>query len=224
MSSQGSKDFKGVNERETYGSRGRLGVWRKGRENEISRFKGQWRGTVGLATEKLFNGMGWCQDLELSKKRNVKRTVSREQETPRERSPRERHAKRKIWSRDRLKKNGAIRAERRCHQSRTSREGGVQEKSGSGGREIKEKCPNKRNAKRKRRRRKKMQTNWSGPPFWVVSMRSYVCVFPSFPQFRNFQRPDCPGCPGSTFIMLCWCTYASRTCMWRHDWAPMRFS
>lgn len=123
------------------------------------------------------------------------------------------------------KKNGAIRAVRRCHLSRTSREGGVQEKSGSGGREIKERCPNKRNAKRKRRRRNKnVKQIEADHRFGWSPCDPMFAFFPSFPQFRNFQRPDCPGCPGSTFIMLCWCTYASRTCMWRHDWAPMRFS
>ena len=142
--------------------------------------------------------------MELSKKRNVKRTVSREQETPRERSPRERHAKRKIWSRDRLKKNGAIRAERRCHQSRTSREGGVQEKSGSGGREIKEKCPNKRNAKRKRRRRKKMSNELKRTTV-LGGLDALLCLrVPKFSTISQFPTPGLPGLPGFYFhyVML----------------------
>ena len=77
------------------------------------------KGNRRVGNRKTIQRNGMMSRFGTIKKRNVKRTVSREQETPRERSPRERHAKRKIWSRDRLKKMvpseqnvGAIRAGR----------------------------------------------------------------------------------------------------------------
>lgn len=97
-------------------------------------------------------------------------------------------------------KNGAIRAERRCHQSRTSR-GGVQEKSGSGGREIKEKCPNKRNAKRKRRRRKKMSNELKRTTV-LGGLDALLCL--RVPKFSTISQFPTPGLPGFYFhyVML----------------------